>query len=202
MARLVFTTDGLICEQDAHAAPAMLARVVERSDGTASLLATDVEHVTTPLAPAGWAFELRDRAGLRSGGFEPFRLRRGGRISVGEVELSLCSRPWSHDGWTFSTPREMTVEATVAVAEPAADAKPSAIHGRAGGALQVTLESSCPLAQPQALALALALGCWLIVRWHSDPALDHVLASPPGARELARSSGDGAVAGIAARAAN
>jgi hypothetical protein len=203
MARLVFTTDGLICEPASRAAPRVLSRVIERRDGTARLLARGVEHEISPFASPGCPFELRDGDGRRSGGFEPFRLRRGGRLSVGEVALSLCSRPWSHEGWRFSTPQGSDIAATVAVTELDAASNRDDTRGRRAAIRPlVALESSDSLAEPPALASALALGCWLIVRWHSDPVPDHVLGWPPDARALAPGSAGPPAAGTDARAAN
>jgi hypothetical protein len=188
MTRLVFTTEGLICEDAPRATTRVLSRVAERPDGTVRLIAEHAEHVISSFVRADCAFELHDGEGRPSGGFEPFRLRRGGRLSVDGLGLSLCSRPWSHEGWTFSPPQGPAVEATVAVAELGAGANPAGADPPAAGRALVALESCGSFSQPPALVQALALGCWLIVRWHSDPALDHVLVSPPAADAVAPGS--------------
>lgn len=208
MAKLLFTADGLLREQARGADPRILSHVVERPDGTGSrLLAGEREYEIVPLARGSWGFELHDGNGARSGGFQPFRLRRGGRIRVREIGMSLHGRPWSHEGWAFSLPDGRRVEATVAPTDQGtsngdratADVATGA-HADAGSFV-VVLEAVASL-ELLALAEVLALGSWLIARWHLMPAVDHVLASAAAGTGLASRSAEPASAGIRAQTAN
>jgi hypothetical protein len=200
MTRFLFTTDGLLCERASGGERRVLARVAEGPDG-ALRLSAGAEHRIVPCAGVGWAFELRDREDVGSGGFAPFRLRRGGRLRVGEFGLSLCSRPGSHGGWTFSAPDGPDVEATVTAPDGSATPSPGAVDGAAARGAVVTLEAEGPHERALAIAPVLALGCWLIVRWHTTPASDHALAPPPAGVEV-RERGGSSAAGIEAPAAN
>ncbi len=208
MAKLLFTADGVLREQARGAEPRVLSHVVEGPGGTeARLLAGEHEYEIVPLAQVGWGFELHDGHGARSGGFQPFRLRRGGRLRVREIGMSLHGRPWSHEGWAFSLPDGRRVEATVtpmdqgtsngdgATAEVA-----TAAHADAGSFV-VALEAVASL-ELLALTEVLALGSWLIARWHVSPAADHVLASAATGTGLARASAKSPSAGIRAQTAN
>jgi hypothetical protein len=208
MAKLLFTAEGLLREQGRGAEPRVLSHVVEGPGGTgARLLAGEREYKIVPLAQSGWGFELHDGNGARNGGFQPFRLRRGGRLRVREVGMSLHGRPWSHEGWAFSLPDGRKVEATVTPTDDVtsngdgttADVAPAA-HAPAGSFV-VVLEAVASL-ELLALAEVLALGSWLIARWHVAPALDHVLASAATGTGLASGSARPAPAGILAQTAN
>ena len=207
MTKLLFTADGLLREQAPGAEPRVLSHVVEEPGGRARLLAGERQYEIVPLAQSGWGFELRDDQGALSGGFQPFRLRCGGHLRVREVGVSLHGRPWSHEGWAFSLPDGRRVEATVmntgevnsngdGAAAEAAEAAPAD-----AASFVVALEAAASL-QLLVLAEVLALGSWLIGRWHVSPAADHVLASAGGGTGLANSSATPAPAGIRARTAN
>jgi hypothetical protein len=208
MTKLLFTADGLLREQTPGAEPRVLSHVVEGPNGEGTrLLAGEQEYEIVPLAQSGWGFELRDGQGASSGGFQPFRLRSGGRLRVREVGMSLHGRPWSHEGWAFSLPDGRRVDATVrntgevtsngdgAAAEAATPAPADA------GSFVVVLEAVASL-QLLALAEVLALGSWLIARWHLTPAADHVLASAAAGTGFASSSAKPAPAGIGDQTAN
>jgi hypothetical protein len=205
MTKLLFTADGLLREQAPEAEPRVLSQVVEGPGGGARLLAGEHEYEILPLAQSGWGFELRDGRGARSGGFQPFRLRRGGRLRVRELGMSLHGRPWSHEGWAFSLPDGRRVEATVRnTVEVTSNSDGAAAHAVAPagpGSFVVVLEAVASL-QLLALAEILALGSWLIARWHLTPAADHVLASAAAGTGLASSSAKPAPAGIGAQTAN
>lgn len=207
MTKLLFTPDGLLREQTPGAEPRVLSQVVEQPGGRARLLAGEHRYEIVPLAQTGWGFELRDGQGAPSGGFQPFRLRCGGHLRVRELGMSLHGRPWSHEGWAFSLPDGRKVEATVMNAgevtsngdRAAADA--SAVAPADAPSFVVVLEAAVSL-QLLALAEVLALGSWLIGRWHVTPAADHVLASARAGTGLASSSATPAPAGIRARTTN
>jgi hypothetical protein len=205
MAKLLFTADGLLREQARGAEPRVLSHVVEGPSGTeARLLTGEHEYEIVPLVQGGWAFELLDRDGARSGGFQPFRLRRGGRLRVREVGVSLHGRPWAHEGWAFSLPDGRRVEATVTPTDEGTSkgdgATADAAHADAGS-FAVALEAVASL-ELLALTEVLALGSWLIARWHVSPAADHVLASAATGTGLARASAKPPSAGIRAQTAN
>ncbi|MFI4990176.1 MAG: hypothetical protein ACHQHO_04600 [Solirubrobacterales bacterium] len=210
MTRLLFTADGQLREQARGGKSRVLARVAEDRDGARfRLLAGNEEHEIVPFAQTGWGFELRDGEGARSGGFQPFRLRRGGRLRVREVRVSLHGRPWAHEGWALSLPDGRRVEANVTAlgdewgrAEQASHERVRGGEGAAGsaardGAFAVQLEAVGSL-ELLALTEVLALGSWLIARWHVTPAADHVLASAAGGPGLGRASVKSASAGIRA----
>jgi hypothetical protein len=207
MTTLLFTADGRLREQTPGAEPRVLSNVVEGPGGEARLLAGEHQYEIVPLARSGWGFELRDGQGARSGGFQPFRLRCGGHLRVRELGVSLHGRPWSHEGWAFSLPDGRGVDATVITTGEvtsngdgaAADAATAAAAGVAS--FVVVLEAAASL-QLLALAEVLALGSWLIGRWHVSPAADHVLASAGARTGLASSSATPLPAGTRARTAN
>jgi hypothetical protein len=212
MTMLLFTADGLLREQTPGAEPRVLSRIVERPGERARMLAGEHRYEIVPSAQTGWGFELRDGEGAPGGGFQPFRLRCGGRLRVRDVAASLHGRPWSHEGWAFSLPDGRKVEATVrstveitsngdrVVAEAAA-AEAAARAPADAASFVVVLEAAASL-QPLALAEVLALGSWLIGRWHVTPAADHVLAAAGAATGLASGSATSAPAGIRAQTAN
>jgi hypothetical protein len=169
----------------------------------ARLLAGDDAYEIVPFAQGGWGFELRDDDGARSGGFQPFRLRRGGRLRVREVGVSLHGRPWAHEGWAFSLPDGRRVEATVTPIDEGASNGDGATADAAAdaGSFVVALEAAASL-ELLALTELLALGSWLIARWHVSPAADHVLASAATGTGLARASSKPPSAGIRAQTAN
>jgi hypothetical protein len=200
MTKLLFTADGLLREQTPGAKPRVLSHVVEGpDDGGTRLLAGEHEYEIVPLAQAGWGFELRDGQGASIGGFQPFRLRCGGRLRVREVGMSLHGRPWSHEGWAFSLPDGRRVEATVR--NTGAVTSNGAAAAADAGSFVVLLEAVASL-QLLALAEVLALGSWLIARWHLTPTADHVLASAAAGTGLASNSAKPAPAGIGAQTAN
>ncbi len=207
MTEFLFTADGLLREQTRGAEPRILSHVVEGPTGTgARLLAGEHEYEIVPFAQSGWGFELRDGHGARSGGFQPFRLRRGGRLRVREVGMSLHGRPWSHEGWAFSLPDGRRVEATVTTTgdvSPNGDraTADAATAVAAPGSFVVVLKAVAAL-QPRALAEVLALGSWLIARWQMAPAADHVLASAVTGTGFAGGSAKPISAGIRAQTAN
>jgi hypothetical protein len=214
MTRLSFTADGQLREWARGGEPRVLSRVVEDRDGAgARLISDEHEHEIVPFASTGWGFELRDGDGARGGGFQPFRLRRGGRLRVRETGVSLHGRPWAHEGWALSLPDGRRVDATVmapgdewAQGERASRQAPSGSDDAPGaeahgGAFVVVLEAVGSL-ELLALTEVLALGGWLIARWHVAPAADHVLASATGGTGLARASGRPGSAGIRVQAAN
>ncbi len=207
MTRLLFTADGQLREPTRGSEPRILSHVIEGPDGaSARLLAGEDEHEIVPLAQSGWGFELRDGDGALSGGFQPFRLRRGGRLRVREVGMVLHGRPWSHEGWAFSLPDERRVEATVTAANQEAHQNGSNANGSAAKAavaepLVVVLEAVESL-ELLALAEVLALGSWLIARWQLTPAVDHVLASAAAGTGFAGGAAKGPSAGIRAQTAN
>jgi len=203
MTRLSFTADGLLREQTRAVEQRVLSRVVEARDGRgARLVAGEAEHEIVPFAQTGWAFELRDGDGARSGGFQPYRLRRGGRLRVGELGISLHGRPWSHDGWTFSMPDGGRVEATVTA--PREGASPDDRQRDVGAVSRSCVVALEVVESPELLGLVdvLALGCWLIARWQCTPAVDHLLVSAAAGVGLAGGSAKPASAGICAQTAN
>jgi hypothetical protein len=206
MTMLLFTADGLLREHAPGAGPRILAHVVEEPDGRLRLLAAEHRYEIVPLSQSGWALELRDARGEPSGGFQPFRLRSGGHLRVGAVAMSLHGRPWSHEGWAFSLPDGRLVEATITdTGEVSSDGAGAAAAGAAApdpAAPVVVLEAAASL-ELHALAEVLALGSWLIARWHSAPAADHVLASAGAdGTGLASGSAAPAPAGIRTQTAN
>jgi hypothetical protein len=205
MTRLLFTADGRLREQAPGAEPHVLSHVIEGPGGTgARLLTGEREYEIVPSAQSGWGFELHDAHGVPSGGFQPFRLRRGGRLRVRDVGMSLHGRPWSHEGWAFSFPDGRRVEATVTPTDqvtPNGDGIADAAAAAEADAFVVVLEA-VPSIQLVALAEILALGSWLIARWHVTPAADHVLAASGAATGLTSSSAKAAPAGIRAQTAN
>jgi len=208
MTKLLFTADGLLREQAPGAEPRVLSQVLEGpGGGGARLLAGEHEYEIVPLAKSGWGFELRNGDGACSGGFQPFRLRRGGRLRVREVGLSLHGRPWAHEGWAFSLPDGRRVEATVTPTDEVtsngdgatADVA-TAAHADAGSFV-VVLEAVAPL-ELLALVEVLALGSWLIARWQLAPAADHVLGAAAAGTGLAIGLGWAASAGILTQTPN
>jgi hypothetical protein len=180
MTKLLFTAEGRLREQRrgggaAREDGALGARFVQPGEGGASarlVLSGGREHEILPTGGSGWGFELRDADGLRSGGFQPFRLRRGGRLRVGEASLLLHGQPSRQDEWLFSTYDGHRLAATV----------PGAIRGRpdATAGVEVALETGESIeALPEALLDVMALGCWQIARWRSAPVVDHLLSSAP-----------------------
>jgi hypothetical protein len=208
MTKLLFTADGRLREHAPGAAPRVLAHVVDGPDGRLTLLAAEHRYEIVPLSQSGWGLELRDARGEPSGGFRPFRLRSGGHLRVGEVGMSLHGRPWSHEGWAFSLPDRRLVDATITDTSEvlsdragAAAAAGAAVPDQAAP-FMVVLEAATSL-ELHALAEVLALGSWLIARWHLTPAADHVLASAgAGGTGPASGSAAPAPAGIRAQTAN
>jgi len=186
---LLFTPDGQLREQLTDTPTRVIARILDGDDGTAPrLLCAGGEYRIVALAQQGGAVELRDGEDRSRGGFQPFRLRRGGWLRVGDLTASLYGRPWSHEGWVFSTSDGQKVAATVAsLVEGRKDQDAWAGHAGANqpAAFVVLLEAAgtslpAPAQLAEALPLpaeALALGCWLIAHWHRAPAGHHVLAA-------------------------
>ncbi|HTA06789.1 MAG TPA: hypothetical protein VK774_10530 [Solirubrobacteraceae bacterium] len=183
MALLNFTADGRLTSN------ARSLSSVSEAEGDASvkLLAGDATCEIVPRASSGWAFDLRKDDGSSGGGFRPFRLRRGGRLRVGTAAVSLHGRPSSHVGWSFSTPDGRRIDATVATDATAVGDEPD---------LFVELQTQEPLDAVLELADVLALGCWLIVRWHSAPSTDHLLSAAAPSLGISSGSWQAAVAGI------
>jgi hypothetical protein len=196
MTKLLFTPDGLLREQTPGAESRTLSQVIEEPGMRARLLAGERQYEIVPLPQSGWGLELRDARGEPSGGFQPFRLRSGGRLRVREVGMSLHGRPWSHEGWEFSLPDGRRVEATVTnTSDVTSNGAGAAAPGQAAPFV-VVLEAAVSF-ELLALAEVLALGSWLIARWHSTPAVDHVLASAGAGTGPASSSGTPAPQGSA-----
>jgi hypothetical protein len=185
MTLLEFTADGRLTANEQS-----LSRVGETEGyGSARLLTGEVEHEIVPCPSSGWAFDLRGNDGSSGGGFRPFRLRRGGRLRLGAVAVSLHGRPSKQEGWSFSTPDGRHVKATVSTKLTVPGGERA--HGRV-----VELQTQEPLDAVLELTDVLALGCWLIVRWHSAPSTDHLLTSSAPGLGLSSASWQAAVAGI------
>jgi hypothetical protein len=192
--RLRFGADGRLCADGR-----VLAFVAagERADVLGRLVANDVEHtIVAPSKSAAWRFDLLDDDGRRTGGFRPFRLRRGGRLRSGELSIVLQGHSWSNDRWSFATPDGSRVEATVE--------GPGGSRAAGTGDVEITLEADAAagLVPLSAQALVLAFGCWLIAQWHTIAPGDHMLTSTGAGGELAGSLGSPVRGGIARPDAN
>jgi hypothetical protein len=182
MTCLLFTADGRLSAEKRS-----LSRVDEACDEvSAPLLRGQRRCEIVPSALGGWAFDLRDDDGGSGGGFRPYRLRRGGRLRVGATTVSLYGRPSSQGGWSFLMPDGRRVEATVARVATAVGESDLAVEMYTDEPLHVLLE----------LADVLALGCWLIIHWHSAPSTDHLLTSEASGSGFSGGSLQAAVAGI------
>lgn len=208
MRGLVFTSGGELREQTRDAQPPqVIARIVEDPGGLgARLLCGASEHEVLTTTGAAWGFELRDRERRPCGGFEPFRLRRGGRLRMGEAYAALHGRPWSHEGWVLSAPDGSRVDATVTASQDGSSRTPrTGISVDASAAFAVVLDPVGRAASAASLPVApelLALGCWLIARWHRAPVGDHVLVAGAAGARAGSGSDEVPVAGIRAHAAN
>jgi len=175
--QLLFGPNGRLREDDR-----VLAFVVadEREQALGRLVAGAVEHViVTPGDAADWRFDLLDDDGRRTGGFRPFRLRRGGRLRLGELSVSLQGHSWSNDRWAFAVPGGQRVEATVK------SPYERCLAGVAGVEIALELDAPADAVAQSAQALVLALGCWLIAQWHAVAPGDHMLTSTGAGGELA-----------------
>jgi hypothetical protein len=191
---LLFGPDGRLREQDR-----VVAAIAPDAgpDAVGRLVAEDIECVIVKRAGrADWRCDLLDEAGRRTGGFEPFRLRRGGRLRAGATRISLQGHSWSHDRWSFATPDGRRIEATVA---PSTDARKAPSAG-----LEITLEAGTEAAATPLCAHAhvLAFGCWLIAQWHAVAPGDHMLTSTGAGGELASALGTSTRGGIVDSEAN
>jgi hypothetical protein len=176
MTRLLFGPDGRLCDE--QRVLAFVARD-ERGEALGKLVSADVERaIVTHAEPADWRFDLIDDGGRRTGGFRPFRLRRGGRLRSEELSVALHGYSWSHDRWSFATSDGQRVEAT---AESVGD------RGRTGPSdVEIVLEDveSSGASRLSAHALVLTFGCWLIAQWHAIAPGDHMLTSTGAGGEL------------------
>lgn len=194
MSYLLFGPDGRLREQDR-----VVAAIAPDAGGEAvgRLVAEDIECAIVKRAGrADWRCDLLDDAGRRTGGFEPFRLRRGGRLRAGATRISLQGHSWSHDRWSFATPDGRRIEATVG---PSTDTREAPAAG-----LEITLEAGGGAAATPLCAHAhvLAFGCWLIAQWHAVAPGDHMLTSTGAGGELASVLGSSTRGGIADAGAN
>jgi hypothetical protein len=193
--RLKFDADGRLLDDGR-----VLAFVAPggRADAVGRLVADDVEHaIVAPGELTDWRCDLLDGGGRRTGGFRPFRLRRGGRLRSGETSVSLQGHSWSHDRWSFATPDGRRVEATVE--RRGGDASPP---GSTDVEIALVAEDRADAAPLVKHARVLALGCWLIGQWHALAPGDHMLTSTGAGGELAGASRSSARGGIFAREAN
>jgi hypothetical protein len=191
---LLFGPDGRLREQSR-----VVAAIAPDAgpDAVGRLVAEDIECTIVKRAGrADWRCDLLDEAGRRAGGFEPFRLRRGGRLHAGATRISLQGHSWSHDRWSFATPDGSRIEATVG---PSADTREVLDAG-----LEIALEAGgeAPAAPLSAHAHVLAFGCWLIAQWHAGAPGDHMLTSAGAGGELAGALGSATRGGIADSEAN
>jgi hypothetical protein len=174
-----------------------------RADALGRLVADDVEHaIVAPAESVNWRFDLLGDDGRRTGGFRPFRLRRGGRLHTGELSVVLQGHSWSNDRWSFATADGHRVEATVV---SSGERRRGGGGGAAGGGeVEIALETAAPTGAvpPSAHALVLAFGCWLIAQWHAVSPGDHMLTSTGAGGELASALGSPRSGGIARREAN
>jgi hypothetical protein len=192
--RLLFGHDGRLRDEQR-----VLASVAAdaRADAVCRIVADDLEAaIVTSAEPADWRFDLLDERGRRTGGFRPFRLRRGGRLRSGELSVALQGYSWSHDRWSFATPDGRCVEATV---EHPGKGLPT---GSAN--VEIVLEPCGPVGAAPLLAhaLVLAFGCWLIAQWHVLAPGDHMLTSTGAGGELPSALGPSRGGGISPLKAN
>jgi hypothetical protein len=192
--RLLFGPDGRL--RDEQRVLAFVAHD-ERAEALGKLVSDDVERAIVKHAGrADWRFDLLDDGGRRTGGFRPFRLRRGGRLRSGELTVALHGYSWSHDRWSFATSDGHRVEAT---------AESLGKRGRVGTSdVEIVLEDVEPsgASRLSAHALVLAFGCWLIAQWHAIAPGDHMLTSTGAGGELSTALGGSDVGGIAAQKSN
>lgn len=194
MTRLLFGPDGTLRDEQR-----VLASVVrdERAEALGKLISDKVERaIVTHAEPADWRFDLLDDDGRRTGGFRPFRLRRGGRLRSGELNVALHGYSWSHDRWSFATSDGRRVEAT-------AESLPKRC-GPGPADVEIVLEDVESPGAPgvSAHALVLAFGCWLIAQWHAGAPGDHMLTSTGAGGELSTALGRSGSGGIAAQKSN
>ncbi|HXP36865.1 MAG TPA: hypothetical protein VN817_03780 [Solirubrobacteraceae bacterium] len=193
MTRLLFGADGRL--RDEQRVLAFVARD-ERAEAVGKLVSDDVERaIVTHAGRADWRFDLLDDDGRRTGGFRPFRLRRGGRLRSGELTVALHGYSWSHDRWSFATSDGHRVEAT---------AESLAKRGAGPSDVEIVLEEIEPpgASRLSAHALVLAFGCWLIAQWHTIAPGDHMLTSTGAGGELSTAPGRSGSGGIAAQKSN
>jgi hypothetical protein len=192
--RLLFGPDGRL--RDEQRVLAFVARD-ERAEALGKLVSDDVERaIVTHPGRADWRFDLLDDDGRQTGGFRPFRLRRGGRLRSGELTVALHGYSWSHDRWSFATSDGHRVEAR-------AESLPK--RGRVGPSdVEIVLEDVEPsgASRLSAHALVLAFGCWLIAQWHTIAPGDHMLTSTGAGGELSTAVGTSAGGGNAAPKSN
>ena len=194
MTYLLFGADGRLREQDR-----VVAAIAPDAgtDAVGRLVAEDIEcAIVKHAGRADWRCDLVDEAGRRTGGFEPFRLRRGGRLRAGATRISLQGHSWSHDRWSFATPDGRRIEATVG---PSADARETPA---AGLEIALELDAEATAAPLGAHAHVLAFGCWLIAQWHVVAPGDHMLTSTGAGGELASALGSSTRGGITDSEAN
>jgi hypothetical protein len=192
--RLLFGPDGTLRDEQR-----VLAFVAcdERAKALGKLVSDDVERaIVTHAEPPDWRFDLLDEGGRRTGGFRPYRLRRGGRMRSGELSAALNGYSWSHDRWSFAISDGHRVEATAESLDK---------RERPGAAkVEIVLEDLEPPGAPRlsAHALVLAFGCWLIAQWHTVAPGDHMLTSTGAGGELSTALGRAGGGGIAAHESN
>ena len=194
MTRLLFGPDGRL--RDEQRVLAFVERD-ERAEALGKLVSDDVERaIVTHPGRADWRFDLLDDDGRRTGGFRPFRLRRGGRLRSGELTVALHGYSWSHDRWSFATSDGHRVEAT---------AESFRTRGSSGPCdVEIVLEDVEPsgTSRLSAHALVLAFGCWLIAQWHTIAPGDHMLTSTGAGGELSTALAPASSGGIAAQKSN
>jgi hypothetical protein len=191
---LLFGADGRLREQDR-----VVAAIAPDAGGATvgRLVAEDIECAIVKRAGrADWRCDLIDEAGQRTGGFEPFRLRRGGRLRAGETRISLQGHSWSHDRWSFATPDGRCIEATVGPSIERCEVP--------AGGFEIALDAGgAAAAAPLSVhAHVLAFGCWLIAQWHTVAPGDHMLTSTGAGGELASTPESATRGGIAGSKAN
>jgi hypothetical protein len=196
MTRLLFGPDGRLRDEQR-----VLAFVVrdERAEALGKLVGDEGERaIVTHPGRADWRLDLLDDGGRRTGGFRPFRLRRGGRLRSGELSVTLHGYSWSHDRWSFATSDGHRVEATAESLSKRAGPGPADV--------EIVLEDVEPSgalhSSAGAHALVLAFGCWLIAQWHTIAPGDHMLTSTGAGGELSTAVGPSSSGGIAAHESN
>lgn len=124
-------------------------------DAAASVFSRGREYGVYRTSKHGWHHAVKAVDGGLLCAFEPFRIRRGGRLRSGSSVVRLAKHPLRWRSWRFSADSGQRVE--VRVERRPQPARPLFASLR--------LRSSDSISAIPDASLLLLLGCWLVVNW-------------------------------------
>jgi hypothetical protein len=155
---LTFAADGRL-----WSGSTMLANVTTGKPGTfARVMVGEAEYDLVRRARSGWHCAIvRSSDENAVCDFLPFRIKSGGRLRWGNVEIQLRRRPLASWQWYF-----MKMDGRCVLADAKAEREDTRLRGRS---IKIRQRGEQAFDMRSSALVVLVFGCWLVVQWEAVP---------------------------------